>query len=207
MGILILFTVCVAAWAAIAAIHLLAGRLVGMEAAEVRLFFGPRIAAVDAGGIRWQLGTVPLGSSVRFTPESVERAGRTRHAAMILVVPPLLLLTAWACAPAEALDLWCSTPGEILLGAWSPVDRGAPLLRSAVAAAADGPLLTSAGRVLAVFGGLGLLPLPSLAVGQAILLFLPGGARSTHVTAVCGWIAACAISLSWLYATVLALLG
>jgi hypothetical protein len=186
------------------AVHVLAvavgGRLLGGEVEEVAIGTD-RAWAIRVDEPRITLGFVP-GGWVRFRGAGDARApGYEQLAAWRRALAPLfgpaavLVVSSMMLGPAATLSAATSAPGQ-LLAALHPWTAAPPVLDAAWALL-DAPGRVVVGTVCAKIAAFNLLPLPTLAGGQAILAALPLPAPLKDGLGMVGAVATAWLFVAW----------
>lgn len=176
----------------------------------VELFSGPRLFVGRVGGVPVSVGCIPYGAALRLpdseegleTDEPEYEALPASSQALLELLPVLLVLGAAAVVLREGmLGQVLSGLVQIPAGAWAPRTEGVRLVQAWMAL----PPLVGVAVLQAKLAALNLLPLPSSAVGRLVLARL--GRRGAGWVTLAGAFLGLALSASWLFALMLALLG
>jgi hypothetical protein len=150
----------------------IAGKLLSIPLNQFTLFYGPRLFRRNIRGVDFSICLLPLGNSVEFVPEALERAGRTRKAILLLSGCTLTFLVAVVCRGFEtAATSTLNGFSQIVEGAVSRKESGS-LLAGLAALSSSRPWTTFFGIVAAKYCAANLLPAPGLNGGQFLLTVL-----------------------------------
>lgn len=178
----------------------------------VELFSGPPLWAGRVAGVPVTVGSIPWGAALRLPdledPSALEE-GTTEYehlpagAQALLEFLPVLCVTALAALILRepTLGLVLSGLREIVAGGLSPRGEGVRLVTAWIGLL--GSPTVAVAVLLTKLAALNLLPLPSSALGRFLLARL--GRRGAGWITLVGAFAGLGLSVSWLFAILLAL--
>ena len=150
-------------------VHAAALRLAAVRVRAFRLFAGGTLARVALGGVRFELGWVPMGTSVLYDVPAFWRRPAWTQVAVTLAGPLALLPCAAAVlGPSSAWHHFLAGFVQLPLGALHPLSTGWEL----IARLHDLPLASVTGVLAAKLAASAFLPLGGSATAQAIRAFV-----------------------------------
>jgi membrane-associated protease RseP (regulator of RpoE activity) len=193
--------------------HALAGKALGADVEEIRLFGGPAIARVRLGGFLWVVNLLPgLGGYVKFRVKAIDEFSKgfedlhpLRRILVIAAGSLTIVAVLLVClGPVNGtLSIWHGFR-EVVRGGLDPVAVGVPLVRSLFQLIRISPPSTSLGIIAAKMAAFNLLPL--LGLDGGLILWNPAQWRvcfsdriALGATTV-GLVAVCILCCGWLHA-------
>lgn len=159
------------------AVHAFALRLAQVRVRACRLFAGTKVAGVKLGGVDFELGWVPLGTSVTYDVPTLWLRPLWIRVAVTLSGPLALLpcAAAWL-GPSTAWHHFLAGFVQLPLGALHPLSV-APALVARLHAAFLASVPSATGILATKLAALELLPLGGLATAQTLSELVGHGSR------------------------------
>lgn len=181
---------------------MLFGWLFRLPFEEVALFSGPAIVKRKIGAVTYRLNLIPLGGHVFFSnPEFLEAPVWKSIPTMAAGCVATLLVAMLCLGPFDAWTMTTDGFRQVVMGAISPKEVGAPLLRSAADFVRNNGFLIILGATATKFGAFNLLPLPVLIGGNVIMQplrkWFPSFERLFNAMTLVGFLLVMALSVSW----------
>jgi membrane-associated protease RseP (regulator of RpoE activity) len=152
--------------------HILAGRLAGLRIEKVN-FFLIRIFTIRTPIFPLEIGILPIGGSVKFSDEFEQRSIPVKW--LVTLGGPLLVILSALIGLSfdRILPALVSGFEQVIRGAISPVDYGAPLIQRFFAEYVATSLFAAYGILAIKLEAMNLLPIPSLNGGQLLTSLFP----------------------------------
>jgi membrane-associated protease RseP (regulator of RpoE activity) len=170
-GIIIIVVVAISV-----AVHVLsvatAGSLMGASIEEIKLYSGPCLFRVKLNSGSLYVHAIPLGGSVKFWGELADVQPLKQVFVAVSGTLALLVVAIFVLGISEGLEQFGAGFRQIVAGAFAPSATGAGLIRTAYDFLIANSFFACLGAVAAKMAAGNLLPVPSLAGGDAVLYLL-----------------------------------